>query len=127
MTKTDNKELEKLTDITKWKPTPGMQLWLNTAIQLESDSVSEIATECKMSRTAWYDWLKDDNFLKWWREEWNKRLAGHAWKLDAIGMKNSKRDFNYWKTMQERVGNISDKPGSLQQFNVNGEMTLEFE
>ena len=33
-----------------------MQLWLNTAIDLVTDSPSEISTACRVSRDRWYEW-----------------------------------------------------------------------
>lgn len=117
---------EELTKSDVYQPTPHMIVWLDTAIQLMTDSVSDISEACKISRTAWYDWLKDDNFRKWFKETWDKKLAGESWKLDAIGFKNAKRDHRYWQDMQKRVGNLVDKPTTLQQYNVQGAMSLEF-
>lgn len=117
-------------DLTKsdvFTPTPGMQLWLITAMQLETDSITDIAQACQMSRTAWYEWLDKPGFIDWYNATWNEKIKSQAWRLDTIGMKNAKKDFNYWKSMQQRVGNIQDKPSSLQQFNVNGEMSIEFD
>lgn len=117
------------TEVTKsdvFQPTPHMKVWLDTAMQLESDSITDIAEACNISRKTWYDWINNPEFINWFNTTWNERLRGHAWKLDVIGMKQGKRDFNYWKAMQQRVGNLQDKPQSLQQFNVNGEMSLEF-
>lgn len=109
-----------------FSPTPHMIVWLDTAMQLETDSPTDISDKSGIDRTNWYKWLDLVGFIQWFNAEWDRRLKGHAWRLDVIGMKNGKRDFNYWKSMQQRVGNLQDKPSSLQQFNVNGEMSLEF-
>lgn len=126
MNKLPDKASEGLTEEKEFHPTPHMLVWLDTAIQLESDNTSEISETCKISRTAWYDWLKDPEFVEWFNAEWDRRIKGHAWKLDVIGMKNSKRDFNYWKAMQQRVGRLEDKPSALQQFNIGNDMGIEF-
>lgn len=118
-----------LRDTTKsdvYKPLPSQKVWLYTALQLETDSITDIARACGIDRTQWYRWLERPGFIEWFNNSWNESLKGHAWKLDVIGMKQGKKDFNYWKAMQQRVGNLQDKPQSLQQFNVNGEMSLEF-
>ena len=113
-----------LTNEVKFEPTPHMLVWLDTALRLETDSISEISQKCKITRQTWYEWLRNEAFIKWFRDEWDKRLSGHAWKLDAIGMKNARRDYNYWKSMQERVGNLVDKPSTLQQFNLGKDNAL---
>lgn len=111
------------TEIVKFTPTPSMMIWLDAAMRTESDSISEIAENCepKIDRTNWYKWLEQDGFIEWFNNAWNERIKGHAWKLDMIGLKNSKRDFNYWKSMQQRVGNLTEKqsPTVAIQFNSN--------
>lgn len=109
--KLDQKVSEKITKQKEWKPTPAMRVWIDTAIQNETDSITDISEACKISRTAWYDWIKDDNFLLWYKQEWDKRIASEAWKLDKIGMKNAKRDHKYWADMQRRVGNLKEDKG----------------
>lgn len=105
-----------------------MLVWLDAAMRTESDSISDIAEACepKLDRTNWYRWLEQSGFIEWFNNAWNERIKGHSWKLDMIGLKNAKRDFNYWKSMQQRVGNLQDKPSSLNQFNVNEGNTIVF-
>lgn len=110
--KIDHKVSEEITKEEEWKPTPHMEKWLDTAMKTDGDSISDISEECKISRTAWYDWIKDDNFLLWYKQEWDKRIASEAWKLDKIGMKNAKRDHKYWQDMQRRVGNLKEEKGT---------------
>lgn len=90
-----------------------------TAIQSDSDRITDIARESKITKQSWYNWIKDDNFLLWYRREWDKRIASEAWKLDKWGMKNAKRDHKYWQDMQRRVGNLRDdeKPNVAVQVN----------
>lgn len=95
-----------VTDVAQFQPTPHMIVWLDTAIQLETDSITEIAEESHIARKTWYDWLDKPGFIEWFRATWDKKLSGQSWRLDAIGMKNAKRDFKYWESMQRRVGNL---------------------
>lgn len=115
-----------VTNVAQFQPTPHMIVWLDTAIQLETDSITEIAEASNIARKTWYDWLDKKGFIEWFRATWDKKLSGQSWRLDAIGMKNAKRDFKYWESMQKRVGNLIEQPKSLQQFNVSGEMNVEF-
>jgi len=117
---------EKPTSEIAFKATPGMKVWLDAAIQSDTDNISEIATACGMDRSAWYDWLDKPGFLEWWEAEWNRKLLGQGWRLDQIGMKNAKRDHRYWESMQKRMGRLQDKPtvGIVAQ---GDDMSISFE
>ena len=104
-----------------WKPTPAMQVWLDAAIRSDSDSITKISEESGLDRKNWYKWIKDDNFLLWYKREWDKRIASESWKLDKIGLNKAGNDFKYWESMQKRVGNLIDQPKTLQQFNLGNE------
>ena len=78
-----------------------------------SDNVSEIAEECGVDRTLWYDWLKNDDFRLWFKTNWDKRLAGESWKLDVIGLRQARKDHKYWQDMQRRVGNLREDDGTV--------------
>lgn len=97
-------ELKNLTPTKVFQPTPAMRIWLETALQLMTDSITEIEVASKITAQSWYGWIKQEDFREWYNNEWNNRIRGHAWKLDVIGMKNAKRDYNYWKTMRESIG-----------------------
>lgn len=108
---------EETNDLTKkgeFNPTPHMKVWLDVALRLMTDNITEIETESKITAQSWYGWIKDDNFNLWFKTEWDRRLAGHGWKLDAIGFKNAKRDHKYWQDMQKRVGNLKEEKASIQ-------------
>src|SRR6185312_11702831 len=85
-----------------------MEKWLDTAIQLMTDSPTEIANESRIDKSTWYLWVKDEAFRLWYRQEWDKRLAMVGATLDAIGLRQAKRDHKYWQDMQRRVGNFKD-------------------
>jgi hypothetical protein len=110
MTKSIQPTSGNLTEIKPFKPTPGMIVWLDTAVQLQTDVITDISQACEISRTAWYDWLKQEGFIEWFNEEWKKKLRSHAFRLDVIGLNRAKRgDYNFWKDMQRRVGNDTEE------------------
>lgn len=90
-------------------PSAGMKVWLDAAIQSDTDNITEIAQSCGMDRKNWYVWLDKPGFIEWWEAEWNRKLLGQGWRLDQIGMKNAKRDHRYWESMQKRMGRLQDK------------------
>lgn len=106
---------EKPTEVTPepiFQPTPHMIVWLDAALKSETDEIAVIAKNCNMSRNSWYRWVRNPKFIEWFDAEWDKKIKSYAWKLDAIGMKNAKRDYNYWKAMQHRVGNTVEESKS---------------
>jgi hypothetical protein len=104
-----------------FKPTPAMIKWVDTAIQIADMSPSKISEASGLDRTNWYDWIKNDEFVKWFRTEWDKRIKAFAPYLDMIGIQKASKDFKFWESMQHRVGNLQDSPKSMQQINVGGE------
>lgn len=115
---------KKSTELEIFKPTPSMEKWLDTALELMSDSPLEIANASGLDRSTWYKWLKDERFIIWFKQQWDRRLAGEAYKLDAIGMRRAKVDHKYWSDMQRRVGNLTDvRPGT--DVNLSKRVTFE--
>jgi len=105
--------------IEEFKPTPAMIVFVDTAIRLASDNVAEITREAGIDESNYYKWNKLAGFAEWMENYWNKALRSNSWKLDVIGLRNSKRDFNYWKSMQQRTGKLQDDKGSVNvQVNV---------
>ena len=95
-------------------PTPHMEKWLVTAIQSETDEITTIARESGMDKSSWYKWLDLPGFIEWFEAEWNRKLLGSGWKLDAIGLKQAKRDHRYWESMQKRMGRLQEKNTNIQ-------------
>ena len=126
--KTLEEEKQLMQDATTkapYSPLPSQIVWIDTAMQLETDNISAIAEACNIDRCQWYRWMDKPGFIEWYEAEWNRRLKGIGWRLDVIGLKNARRDYNYWKSMQQRVGRLQEK-NSLTQVNVSGDMSLEF-
>lgn len=96
------KKLQKnTTDQPKFKPTPGMRVWLDSACELMTDNKSKIADHCGVDRSNWYDWVKKSGFEDWFYSNWKKNRRRLIPKLDEIGMQKADEDFNYWKTMRQ--------------------------
>lgn len=123
------KNLQNLTEESVFEPSTNQQFWLDMAIQIRSDSPSEIESACKeagnsISRQSWYDWKEDQKFVNWFYSQWKEKRKEWLVELDAIGMKMAKRgDYNFWKDMKRTVGDYPEEsrsPGTLQQFNLGG-------
>lgn len=97
-------ESKELTKSDVFKPTPHMLLWVDTAIEIVSDSPTEIAEKSKISRAVWYEWLKIPGFEDWYYTAYKQSRRRWLPTLDRIGMGNAKRDYNYWKDMRQAVG-----------------------
>ena len=109
MAKKKKKPTEKAieTGSQNFTPSAEMKRWLSASFNLGyGANIIAVAKEAKVSRRSWYYWLETDEFVKWWDRMWQKHLLGMRWKLDAIGMKKAEKDYEYWKTMMERVGNL---------------------
>lgn len=90
-------------------PTDNQLKWLDTALQIESDSITDISEQCGLDRSCWYDWNKKPEFRAWYIAEWNERIKIIGVQLDKMGIKNARRDYKYWEAMQKRVGNLKDQ------------------
>jgi len=94
---------QNLTETTGFIPTPGMVKWLDSAVEIGFESVTAVSAHCKMARASWYEWLKDPDFIEWFRKEWNRRLGAQQALLDTIGLRKSKGDYRFWEGMQRRI------------------------
>lgn len=111
------------TELATFTPTPAMRIWLDTAIDMQSDSITDIANACQLSRAAWYEWLKVPGFEDWYYTNYKQQRRRWLPKLDAMGMANAKRDFNYWKEMKKAAGDGDESGGTKIQINnfIKGE------
>lgn len=104
-----------------FEPTNGMIRWFEAAVEAgHTATISDIARQAGLDRTNWYLWLKKPGFVEWWDKQWGQFLRVNRWKLDAIGMKQAERNFDYWQAMMERTGNLRPKEsgGIAQQINI---------
>ncbi len=123
---TTSQELKDSTNQQSFKPSANQEKWLDTAIKSGSDVIDEIAKLSGMDESTYYLWRKIPGFIDWYDTEYSKGLKANRWRLNAIGMNRAKRDHDYWQDMQRITGNLKDKPETLQQFNVDGDMKLDF-
>ncbi|KKL49703.1 hypothetical protein LCGC14_2312880 [marine sediment metagenome] len=108
-------------DLQKFTPSSPMKKWLVTSFDLGyGASVSTVSKAAKVSRRSWYNWIEIDQFVKWWDGMWQKHLMGMRWRLDAIGMKKAEKEYEYWKEMMVRTGNLAgEQEGTSPQAQVN--------
>jgi hypothetical protein len=108
--KTDKSKSTELTKKKEFKPTPAMKVWLDTAVELASDSPTEIAEKSKLTKQAWYKWLKEvDGFEDWYYKEYQNKRRRWIPTLDKIGMKQAKRgEYQFWKDMNKKAGEDLD-------------------
>ncbi len=104
----------------KFNPSSAMVKWFETALELGyTASISSVAEKAKLDRTNWYRWLPMPGFVDWWDSQWQQYLKVHRWKLDAMGIKQAERNYDYWHDMMIRVGNLSNKPDSQNNIQIN--------
>ncbi len=51
--------------------------------------------------------------MEWWSIQWKSYLTVNRWKLDVIGIKQAEKNYDYWITMMERVGNLTPESPRL--------------
>ncbi len=102
-----------------FKPRPAQEKWLDVAIELKTDSPTEISTGARLQKSNWYNWLKEPGFEDWYYAEYDKRIRRYRPRLDAIGMKESEKgSYNHWKDMQKFAGRVEQPQGSNVQVNI---------
>ena len=90
-----------------FKPTSKMQKYLDTAIRILSDSPSEIASNCEVSRESWYYWKDIEGFEDWFYKTYKKERRKIVPQLDELGLKYAKKgSFAHWKAMNQKVGEL---------------------
>jgi hypothetical protein len=115
MTNNLKPELQNTTDKQLFKPSANQEKWLEVAIQSGTDVIDEIGKLSGIDESSYYRWRKEDGFIEWYDAEYSKGLKMNRWRLNAIGMKNAKRDHKYWQDMQKITGNLKEeKSGGIQ-------------
>lgn len=123
MSKKKTAKSTELTENEQFSPTPHMEKWLDTAIELASDSPTEIARASKVTKQSWYKWLKEvEGFEDWYYTEYKRKRNRWIPTLDKIGMKYAERgEYQFWKDMNKKAGeNLDNKtPNTAMQINFN--------
>lgn len=100
-------------------PSKKQLLFFKHALQADNYEITAIAEAAGMNRNAWYQWIQDPNFVKWYNTMWQRALDSNAWKLDIMGLKQAKNNFKYWKAMQQRSGRLLDTSDRSTSVNLN--------
>jgi hypothetical protein len=100
--------------VSEFKPLANMEKWLDTSIELQTDSPTEISIKIGLSKSNWYEWLKKPGFEDWYYLEYERRIRRWRPYLDSIGLKNAKKDYNYWKDMQKFTGRVEKQENNIQ-------------
>lgn len=108
-----------LTKTPQFKVTPFMEKWVNTAVELITDSPVEISQRCNISRQSWYQWNKLPGFNNWFYDQYKASRKRWIPRLDAMGMNRANKNFDYWKAMNQKAGDLLDSEHtSVQGHNV---------
>jgi hypothetical protein len=114
-------ELKPLTKTPKLKITPYMEKWVMTAVDLVTDSPVEISAKCNITRQSWYTWMKLPGFSDWFYEQYKAKRKQWIPRLDAMGMARAPKNFDYWKAMNVKAGDMSDGNGNV---SITGEKVV---
>lgn len=103
----------------KFTPTTLQIKWLHAASDCSVDpTITAIADAIDCDRSNWYKWNKDPEFVEWWNREWERVMCNSVWRLDKIGMRKASEDFRYWKALQEKYSNISEKRNESEDIEI---------
>jgi len=95
---------------TPFEPSRGMMKWFDVSIQLGyGASISDVAEKSELDRSNWYQWLDKPGFVEWWDSQWQKYFHSNRWKLQAIGMKQAERNYDYWHDMMTASGQLQEQ------------------
>lgn len=86
---------------TKFKPSPDQIALLKAwASPEQKPTITAICETVGISRTTYYKWFADDEFVNWFNEQWDIAMAKTKPYLDNVGLKKAVSDFRYWEAMQ---------------------------
>ena len=120
MTKS-NKSVQKVTGEEKFIPNQDMVKWLNTSMELQTNTLTDIEAACNIRRQQWYRWIELEGFEDWYYAEYEKRLARLRPNVDRIGWKFAERgSYNHLELMAKRTGAIKEEGG----INIQGEKVV---
>ena len=105
--------------VNNFKPTPAMEKWLDTAIELRSDSPTEISQQSSLTKQAWYKWLKQPGFEDWYYENYKNKRKRWLPTLDKIGLEQAKKGkYDFWKDLRRSAGEVEDEKDTNVQVNI---------
>lgn len=105
--------------VPSFVPTASMKVWLDTAIDLATDSPDKIAEASNVARQTWYKWLDVPGFEDWYYEQYKNKRKRWLPALDNIGLQHAKKgDYQFWRDMNKKAGEILDGVSTNVQVNV---------
>lgn len=105
--------------VQQFKPSLAMEKWLDTAVELKSDSPTEISTESGLSKSNWYDWIKKPEFENWYYENYKNKRKRWLPTLDKIGLEQAQKGkYDFWKDMRKSAGEVEEEKGANVQVNI---------
>jgi len=97
-----------------------MREYLDTAVQLLTDSPSKVAAHCEVARRTWYDWVEIPGFEDWFYSEYARLRRRIIPKLDELTMKYAKKgSFQHLELMTRKVGDLPPEPKNQTNVQVN--------
>jgi hypothetical protein len=124
----DRELIKTSTENLKFRVTPAMRIWIDTAVDIISDSPSEISKNCGVRRETYYHWMKVEGFEQWYLEQYKARRSRWVPKLDRIGMDRAKKSYDYWHDMNIKAGEQMYNEGEQQTrqvVSILGGMTVQ--
>jgi len=92
---------------TKFIPSPKQVKFLEAYLDPDVyPSVTKICEQCGVSRTTYYEWIKDEDFCKWFLGQMDKHRTHVVAHLEKIGVTMAKKDHRYWADMMRRMGRL---------------------
>lgn len=78
---------------------------LNAMLDIDVPStVTAICEHVGISRTTYYEWFKNDDFVEWFNREHRIHTTQYIVMLDKIGLSKASEDYRYWEAMQTKYG-----------------------
>ena len=127
-TKDEANKVKTSTGTPNFRVTPYMNVWVNTAVKLITDSPEEISKDCGLDRTNWYKWCKKfPAFEQWFYDQYKAHRGRWIPRLDRIGMMRAPKNFDYWQAMNQKAGELLDGEESQpqQRISILGGMTVQ--
>ena len=110
------KDVEK---VEQFHPRPAQEKWLDTAVELQSDSPTEISREARLQKSNWYQWLKEPGFEDWYYENYKNKRKRWLPTLDKIGLEQAKKGkYDFWKDLRRSAGEVDDEKDTNVQVNI---------
>ena len=96
--------------VQQYELRPHQLKWLDTQVELRESSTKKISEASKLSKTNWYQWIKEPGFEDAYFAEYERKTRRWRPYLDKIGLEKAPKEYNYWRDMQKVAGR-QEQPG----------------